>query len=1103
MINNSLKEYYVKLHTLYNNAINILTAINQSLSTNASEVSIELFENNTSSTVKIPSFLYLDNKLEQLENSFSNLFNMPQTGEAWFSNDGSMYKLQLVRSNTAPLSPAINKSKLVAGFSNNEFIKDLVNPRTYIRLNIDNLPFNIEQMYMKKMVFLNTALYSELSKLNVVTYEDYVAALFNYRKGIDYDEYDSVIDLPIKRDKFVSEFKIDAVIDKDDISDKNNNIIYTLKLNTLEYHNAEDSSEVYYLKPGDYLCIGNELCIYKVTDVDYTLMNITVIEHIGHVPVQSYNENSDMILQKYNYNYSEYNYVDVPLEENQFIAIFIGTIYNGVRSNYSEGILLDLGSIYMINEDGSYMKDIKGNFITYIEYYNQYCNNIGDLILGLTQSAYPQISNYNAYQLKQLQDGEEIVKYVSGTVNTEGTLVVLPINSHIYDDTTISTIKNYHAQKASIQSSLNTLTENISTTNNTLLTTDWSQETELSQSALQSQLQTYYNERLTLEKQLNAIVNDINILSGDNNTHSSTKYRIRGVTNTQELDLYIKSITNNKVHIIGLEVEYKYKSVSKQTTTLTSIEKNIFTDWNRLTNIDKQRKLIFDETTNGYTVEFVNYDSLVNIIKWNQIDIPINANEDVIVRVRYKYNIGQPFINIYSPWSDEITISFPTEYTDNVEIAQIVSTNENDVISSKFSSKLINDGYEEHITNKLIASNQTFFHMPENIYSGFNTAENNLISLKDKLTQMCNDISVYKDLIQTESQKRFQVYLQYDGKNIEMHPNNTNRISLYNIEHISDYYIKKDMNIVIKNTGEVDINLYSIFPGNIDVPLLHTNIDKYKDTENYQQYPIFINGAIDTQRLGQWIYFRQINPYTKETILYNENNTQKTLDSRTTQDKTLNISNPQDIFGTNNKQLGLVNKLTDSIYSNRQLLHISRNNGEVLSPEETISNVKHDYLYTDTNYASTSVPENKILYKYSDIYYIGKDSSKKYYLDNETAISTFASKLSAHPQLGESKNYDGAFLYVNLENISQILTEGGERDNKVIPVGESVSIPIVFEYYLSVKEKISKRIMFDLRNSLVTNPLNYIVEITANYDNSLHAEMYDNTEAAIVDDASI
>lgn len=393
--------------------------------------------------------------------------------------------------------------------------------------------------------------------------------------------------------------------------------------------------------------------------------------------------------------------------------------------------------------------------------------------------------------------------------------------------------------------------------------------------------------------------------------------------------------------------------------------------------------------------------------------------------------------------------------------------------------------------------------MPENIYSGFNTAENNLISLKDKLTQMCNDIAVYKDLIQTESQKRFQVYLQYDGKNIEMHPNTTNRISLYNIEHISDYYIKKDMNIVIKNTGEVDINLYSIFPGNIDVSLLNSNIDKYKDTENYQQYPIFVNGVIDTQRLGQWIYFRQRNPYTKETILYNENDTQKTLDSREKNNKKLNISKPQDIFGTNNKQLGLANKLIDSVYSNRQLLHISKS-GNILSPEEVADVVKNNYFYTDVNITSTSVPENKILYKYSDIYYLGtQDSSKKYYLDNETAISTFASKLSGHPSLGESKNYDGAFLYVNLENLSQILTEGGERDNKVIPVGESVSIPITFEYYLSVKEKISKRIMFDLRNSLVTNPLNYIIEITANYDNSLQAEMYDNTEPAIVDDASL
>ena len=70
MENNSLKEYYIKLHTLYTNAVNMLTAINQSLTTNASQVSMEIYEDNTATTVKIPSFLYLDNKLEQLETTF-------------------------------------------------------------------------------------------------------------------------------------------------------------------------------------------------------------------------------------------------------------------------------------------------------------------------------------------------------------------------------------------------------------------------------------------------------------------------------------------------------------------------------------------------------------------------------------------------------------------------------------------------------------------------------------------------------------------------------------------------------------------------------------------------------------------------------------------------------------------------------------------------------------------------------------------------------------------------------------------------------------------------------------------------------------------------
>lgn len=1095
MENNSLKEYYIKLHTLYTNAVNMLTAINQSLTTNASEVSMEIYDNNNATTVKIPSFLYLDNKLEQLETTISNLFDMPNSGEAWFSNDGNMYKLELIRATTAPLSPDIDTTNIAASFNTNNFIKDLVNPRTFLKVNITNLPNNIEQMYMKKIVMLNTNLYSELSKLDISTYDEYKAALYKYKSGIDYEEYDSVLDLPIKQDKYVSEFEIDSIIDNGTTTDEDNHVIYTIKLNTLEYKHAEDSSQVYTLSIGDYLSIGNEYAIYKIIDIDYTMMEVTIVELIGHIALQPNYENSAMTFKLYNYDYSAYKYVEVPLEENPYIIVFLGTIYNGIRSNLSEAMPFNLNYIYMTNPDGSYMKDANGNNVSYIEYYNQYCNNIGDLILGLTQSAYPQLSNYNAYQLKQLQDSDEIVPYISGTFNGEDVLTVMPINSHIFEDDTIDNIKNYHSQKTALQAELNTLTENINTVNNQLINTDWSQEASLSQDKLQADLQKYYSDRLVLERQLTAVIGELNTLTSANNVSAATKYRVRGVTNIAELETYIKSITNSKVNLIGLEVEYKYKSISKTTTNVSNINNNIFTDWNRLNNIDRQRKLIFNEATNAFDLEFVNYESSSNIIKWNQIDIPINPNEDVIIRIRYKYNIGQPFINIYSPWSEELTVKFPTEFEDKVEVAKIIETNENDTISAKFTSKLINDGYEEHIVNKVIANNQTFFHMPENIYSGFNTSENNLISLKDKLTLMCAEIDSYKNLVEHENQKKFTVYLEYDSKSVPIYTGSTNKFNITNIDHISDYFIRKDMNLVIKNTGSVTVNLYSILPGNFDTPLVLCNYDYYKTKINdYYRVPVFIDGQIAHQTLGQWIYFRERNIYTGKSIYYNSENQIK----YDIEHNHKILTNTENIFYEDNIQLGLPNKYfkTEIQYTNNYLGFINKDGVHNVknSSNSVISDKIEDYYYND----NITTPWNTVIYKYEDIYGVKNEQNNgaKIYLTNTTSISKFTSEVNTNNNnLSDTTGFDGAFLFVNLDSSKQIITDGSEKGNYEIEVGKSVSIPIVFEYFLSKKQNITKTLMFDLRPSLLNNPITYTIEITANYDNSLDSQLaneYDN-----------
>ena len=510
--NETLKEYYVKLHGLYESCFNILTAMNQSLQTNASEITVDMVDaNGTETTLRIPSFMYLENRLEQLDNNFGNLFKMPDSGDAWFTKSSNMYKLQLVRSSSAPLTPLFNLDDVYAGSTANNILKDLVSPKTYLRLNITNLPENTDQMFMRKIVIFDKVTYDALTNLNLITYEDYAAALYNYNKGEDYEEYDSTIKLPIKRDVYKSQFNIIEIPDSydeystnpwvDTTDGQHSHLTYRLVLDTLEYTDQEDSSIRFTIKVGDYLCLGNEMVVYLVKNVDTTSNTVIIEEQVGHIALQTFEENSQMVLSIYNDRYN-LGYVDVPLEENQYIVVFLGVIYNNVRSILSNAYQVDLSTIYMRDEQGNPILDSFGNPMTYMDYYNTYCTNIGDLILGLTQSAYPQISNYNGGQLNSLQNGEDIQKAVSNTLDPEEILQVVPINKHLTDDVSSEEIINLHAQKNDVQAQLATIQDNISQVYNTLTNTDFSQQTSNTMSALQSKLQRYYTERTTLQKQL-------------------------------------------------------------------------------------------------------------------------------------------------------------------------------------------------------------------------------------------------------------------------------------------------------------------------------------------------------------------------------------------------------------------------------------------------------------------------------------------------------------------------------------------------------------------------------------------------------------------------
>ena len=106
--NNSIKEYYTKLHGMYIQCYDMIKAMTQSLSTRDSQISLVVTNpQGERETLRIPSFLYLDNKIEQLDSSLSSLIELPNSGEAWLESTNDLYKIKMVKNGISPSTPKL------------------------------------------------------------------------------------------------------------------------------------------------------------------------------------------------------------------------------------------------------------------------------------------------------------------------------------------------------------------------------------------------------------------------------------------------------------------------------------------------------------------------------------------------------------------------------------------------------------------------------------------------------------------------------------------------------------------------------------------------------------------------------------------------------------------------------------------------------------------------------------------------------------------------------------------------------------------------------------------------------------------------------------
>jgi len=1049
----TLKEYYVNLQTMYNNAVNMLTAINQSLQSTSTDVLVNIMDtDDTYTTVRIPSFLYLENKLEQLESNFNSLFNIPESGEAWFNVNDGMQKLELVKSTTSPLRPVIsNTNNIYVQSVANNFLKDLVNPKTYIRLYINNLPNNINDIFIKKISISSQNMFNALRSANnsttPLTYERFKNAVYNLTQGNDYYEYDKELKTPVKRDRFRSYFEI---LELPDVNGGNpwieyaesahSHTRYKVRLNTLTYYDKDDSSYQFTLKNGDLLCLDNENVIYKIINTSVNVNDLgerecmlIIEEQIGHQVLQTTEENSAMILRLYNEDFSEYKFIDVPLEEDPYLIIYIGTIYNNIRSILSDPIFVDLNSIPVYNADGNPILE-NGTVMDYITYYNKYCNNIGDLISGLSETVYPQLSNYSSTDMFEMTEDAVVADLVDKSVMLDGPLQVVKINSHLTDDDAIADLKKWHEEKNRITNDLVNVQQSIDQIYNQLISTDFSTDTSVTQFELQEKLTNYYNERTLLTSQKINVVENINIYRNDVKNYAKSKFRIRGVTNPTNLIAYIKNRFGNKTDVIGIDIRYKYVTSQKETSNNVNINSTIFTDWVKQPSIERNRRLVYSTNHTSYHIDFVNYDETINPIRWNQIDIPIMQGEDVVLQVRYKLNIGQPFINLFTPWSSEITQQFPNEMKEITELSSIIKNNENDTISAMFNKTLINDGYTEHISEKLIDNSKIFYHNAEKINSGFLNSSNNVMSVREKFDEIDDEVLKYRTLIESEINAKFEVYVTYDGNVMELHQDVINEVPVFT-EPNNQRIIRKNMSIIIKNTGDIPLSLMTMFPGARDINIRNYANDIAFCSDDHRHYDNVLllygksnetSNSVFEQTLGQWIYFRNDNPYTYEKLY---------------------STKLYETYSVNDKP-------------SMQIMY---------NPTFNITTTANSFNITDSNLETETYEKYPLIFEH-----ISTGEDGKHF--------TIGSKISNNDSL---HNFVSSVLVPNPKGQEDLLCEIDRTDNsqkKNISAHQEATIPLVFEYYLyegTDTSSSSNTIAFTFRPSRLSTPVTYVLKVSA------------------------
>jgi hypothetical protein len=732
--------------TFNKNLVEILSKINTLSTTTEPTVNLSIIdEDGVLKQYTLPSFTFLKNEIDRLNNNINSIYNIDNSSGALIQTSAGINKFKKVVTVDLNKEPAsLNELQIVDTFksSKNWIFDGLLNPLLSIELDLTG---KIENNVRKCLVRRYIVDFSKDEEGNLTQLGQSALNSFNRefrgKKNINIDDF---INWHRTTPGLVEPFNPnydEQVFDLEPNSLLYDGVFSVLKteedrlnrklwyhLNTLDYFVTE-TNEVRQLSQGDEVMLNAEISNtrYKVIEVSKVESNYRVrFERIeGNQPIPIGTNTIKM--------YSPVIYtkkIRISIGYNERNVLFVKPINTDnhlVAKNWS------LGTAYWTN-DLRLSSDGDDNGLTMEQYYIDYVYDYGEILKDLVAKKTPN----------------KLAGIPTPPSLNISNFKVVQINKHLTDTPDANLIKTKHNLMNSLKSEISQINNAIESKNKKDKVLRFTSEAEKKQISLE--IESLNKKRESKSKLLASVTREIiDISKKPGITRIEPKFRVRGFWSIPEAVVTRGTLPQE---VIQFRIQYRYlsKDGREAPTETYKISDNkgttqnaAYSNWIEFkTDV---RKRVFNSSTGTYTWEIEDIES-VDTPNINQLDIPIQPNEKVEIRIKSISEVGWPESPVESDWSEIITIEFPDDLNNVVnENDFILKEATKEELKVRMNQELSARGLDNHLSDTVVINNITYHHDATKIISGFKDANGVSLSLFDYLKSLQDRIISLEDKI--------------------------------------------------------------------------------------------------------------------------------------------------------------------------------------------------------------------------------------------------------------------------------------------------------------------------------------------------------------------